>query len=354
MLLPAKTNYMLRRLFAYWNIALLLVAFSQCKSSSVEDITGCAFCWDKAVALGSSLPKVDTKNDIVCHVLSEDAVYLLSPTGECHKFTQTSKLVHERIASFSGITGTEVFFAFPAGSIQAQTLHVGIVSKQEITLHQYKERIWQLVGSYNFNSTAVSRVTACSIYEANQYNGLIVLIPNDQDMLPVVLRYDADKHTLEPSNTWCYTGSNAPQAAIAIAPSAVLVSEEQTGTLYYWAEKDNKYEHVQAPAYAYRSPLRRISLFLLHAKKLMPQAIYARFIEEDGKTELRCYTVTCTSPHKMQPVHDLPEASKNSEEKGIDNRIDHTESFILPFYEVVYVVTKDKNGLPVYYKGSFQ
>jgi hypothetical protein len=359
--LRPKINYMLRKLLAYWNIVLLLVAFSQCsqcKPGPVEDITGCAFYWDKAVALGSTLPKVDTKNDIVCHVPSEDAVYLLSPTGECHKFTQTPKLMHERIASLPGITGTEAFFAFPAGSTQTQTLHVGVVNGQKITLHQYKESIWKQVGSYNFNSitawSSASRVTACAIHEASQCNGLIVLIPNCHGILPVVLCYDADKYTLEPSSTWCYTGLNPLQAAITIAPRAVLVSEERTDELYYWTEKDNKYERVQAPACAYYSSLRNTSLFLLHAKKLMPQAIYARFIEKDGKTELRCYTVTCTSPHKMQPIHDLPEVSKKSEEKGIDNRVNHTESLILPFYEVVYVVTKDKNGLPVYYKGGFQ
>jgi hypothetical protein len=352
---------MLRKLLAYWNIVLLLVAFSQCnqcRPSSVEDITGWAFCWDEAVALGSSLPRVGTNDDIVCHIPSEDAVYLLSPTGDCHKFTQTSRLTHERVESLPDITGAEAFFAFPAGSIQAQTLHVGVVNQQQITLHQYKERIWQLVGSYNFDSTAAwsssSRVAACSIHEANQCNGLIVLMSNCHGILPVVLCYDADKHTLEPSSTWCYTGFNAPKAAIAIAPGAVLVSEEPTGTLYYWTEKDNRYERVQAPTHPYYSTLSRISLFLLHAKKLMPQAIYVRFIEQDGKTELRCYTVTCTSPYKMQPIFDLPEAPKKSEEREIDNRINHTGGLILPFYEAVYVVTKDKDGLPVYYKGSFQ
>jgi hypothetical protein len=50
-----------------------------------------------------------------------------------------------------------------------------------------------------------------------------------------------------------------------------------------WSKRDNSYEWVQMPAYA---PLKRICLFLLHAKKPMLQAIYAQFIEHDRKTEL--------------------------------------------------------------------
>jgi hypothetical protein len=357
---------MIRKLLAYWNVALLLVALSQCnqcRPGSVEDMTDWALCWDEAVALGSSLPPIGVENGIVCHVPSEDAVYILAPTGECHKFTQTSRLVHERIASFSGITGQESFFAFPAGSLQAQTLHVGVVNKQKITLHQYKEGIWQPVGSYDFDSTTAwpswcsSRVTACSIPEANQCNGLIVLTPNSCRIPPVVLCYDADKRVLESSSTWRYMGCNALQAAIAIAPSAILVSEENTDTLYYWAERDNKYEHVQAPYYSPSSPsrrARRASLFLLYARKLMPQAVYARFIEKNGKTELRFYAVTHTRPYAMQPMHDLPATLEESEEKGVDNRMDHSESLIVPFSEVVYVVTKDKDGQYVYYKSRFQ
>jgi hypothetical protein len=86
----------------------------------------------------------------------------------------------------------------------------------------------------------------------------------------------------------------------------------------------------------------------------MPQAIYAQFIDKNGKTELRFYTVTHTSPYAMQSMHDLPEAPKENENKGIDNRVDHSESLLVPFSEVVYVVTKDKKGCPVYYKGRFQ
>jgi hypothetical protein len=303
------------------------------------------------VALGSSLPSLDIANGIVCRVPSEDAVYFLSPTGECHKFTQTSGLVHERVVNFSGISSRESFFAFAAGSIQTQTLHVGIINQQTITLHQYEAGIWKSVGSYNFASAASllypSSVAACSVHEENQCNGLIFL-------QSVVLCYDAEKHTLDTRSTRPSTGASL-KAALEIAPDTILVNEEYSGGLCCWTPTYNKYEYVKTPAYTFA--LKRTSLFLLHAKKLMPQAFCARFIEENGHTELRFYTLTHTSPYKIQLANPLPQEEEEEEDiksGKVDNRINHRESLVVPFLEVAYVISKDKDGQPVYYKGCFR
>lgn len=107
---------------------------------------------DKACSV--YLPSPGLEGGIVCRVPSEEVVCFLAPTGECHKLMQTSERMYEQVASFSGITGQESFFTFSVGSIQAQTLHVGIVNQQKIMLHQYRTRAWQPVGSCGFDSTA--------------------------------------------------------------------------------------------------------------------------------------------------------------------------------------------------------
>jgi hypothetical protein len=343
---------MLRKLPACWNVMLLLVAFSQCSrctSNPVEDLTKWELFWDQAVALGSSLPSLDIANGIVCRVPSEDAVYFLSPTGECHKFTQTSGLVHERVVNFSGISSQESFFAFAAGSAQTQTLHVGIINQQTITLHQYEAGTWKSVGSYNIASAVAwlssSSVAACSVHEENQCNGLIFL-------QSVVLCYDAEKNTFDTRSTRPSTGANSLKAALEIAPDTILVSEEHSGQLCCWTSKYNKYAYVKMPAYT--SALKRTSLFLLHAKKLMPQAFCARFIEENGQTELQFYTLTHTSPYKIQLANPLPQEEEDVKSGKVDNQINHSGSFVVPFLEVAYVVSKDKDGQPVYYKGCFR
>jgi hypothetical protein len=101
----SKISHMLHKLLACWNFALFLFAFGQCDQCTthlVEDNTKWKLAWHKAVVLGSLLPPV--------------------------ALMQTSGLIYARAASFSGITGQESFFAFPVGSIQAQTLHVDIVN----------------------------------------------------------------------------------------------------------------------------------------------------------------------------------------------------------------------------------
>jgi hypothetical protein len=49
----------------------------------------------------------------------------------------------------------------------------------------------------------------------------------------------------------------------------------------------------------------------------------------------KLYTITHTTPYKMQSVHNLPEVlKKESEAKGIDNGIDHRASLAVSFSEV--------------------
>jgi len=351
---------MLRKLLACWNFALLLIAFSQCDrctTNPVEDITKWELVWDKAAAMGTALPSLDVERVIVCHVPSEEAVYVLEFTGRCCKFTQSSEggLTCEYIANFPGITNQESFFAFPAGSIQEQSLYVGIVNGQTITLYRYKEKAWNLVKSYHRSSLSgqqmQSRSAACSIHEEGRLKGLILLETTSWPLREICY-YDAAQETLTISSTWQYAEYNVPDTVIEIAPSTVLLNTRYGANLsiLYWSERSNACERVSGQIYSHSE---RSNLFLLHVKKLMPQVVLANFVEKNGKTELQFSTMTYTHPHTMQPSNNLPEEG-DEESENVDNRINHSQSLVLPFSEMVYVVTKDKYGQPVYYKGSFQ
>lgn len=357
---------MLREILARWNLLLLLVAFgqcNQCRTSPVEDITQWKLAWDKAAALSSFPASIDVEKGIFCHVPSEDEVYFLNPDGESWRFTQTSAgdLTSEPIGKFLGMgaSSQESFFAFPAGSIQSQVLYVGIVNNQNVTLQKYERGVWEEVWSGALEvlkNKAQAECSACFMtsYEEAQLHGLIVLKPKEVEQPSVVLCYDAKKNTLKPSNTWHYKGDNAPNTAIEIAPGALLVSENANTSpiVFYWTEKSG--QCVAVPGQTF-SASERTSLVLLHARKLMSQAVFACFFKESGKTKLQFYTVThADPPYTMQRSSDLPEELKEGDEKGVDNSIDHSKSLVLPFSEAVYVVTKDKDDQPIYYKGSIR
>jgi hypothetical protein len=73
-----------RKVLACWSVVILLVAFSQCnqcKTSPVENLTQWELAWDKAAILSNFPTSVDVEESIVCHVPSEDTVYLLNPDG---------------------------------------------------------------------------------------------------------------------------------------------------------------------------------------------------------------------------------------------------------------------------------
>ncbi len=357
---------MLRKVLVRWHLLPLLVAFgqcNQCRTSPVEDITQWKLAWNQPAALSSFPASIDVEEGIFCHVPSEDEVYFLNPDGASWKFTQTSAggLTSEPIGNFLGtrISGQESFFAFPAGSIQSQALHVGIINEHHVTLKKHKGRDWEEVWSSALEvlkNNAQVGGSACSMtsYEEAQLHGLIVLKPKEVGQPSVVLCYDAKKNTLEPSNTWQYKGDNAPNTAIEIAPGALLVSEKTNAspTVFYWAAQSD--QCVTVPGQTFSAP-ERTSLFLLHARGLMSQAVCACFLKESGKTKLQFYTVThAAPPYTMHRSSDLPEELEEGDEKGVDNNIDHSTSLVLPFLEAVYVVTKDKNDQPIYYKGSLR
>jgi hypothetical protein len=82
----------------------LLLTFSQCNDKGIiENLSDWTLCWDKAKPLGGALPAIDLTNGITCHVPSEDAVYILNPTGECWKFTQAGEGISH--ASLGNVPG---------------------------------------------------------------------------------------------------------------------------------------------------------------------------------------------------------------------------------------------------------
>ena len=355
---------MLHRIFAYWGVALLLITCSQCdqcKYQPVENISQWELVWEQAEPFKHSLPGVDLQKGITCHVPSEAAVYYLNPTGECWRFTQSSEegLTYEKIASFPRITGQQTFFAFSAGSTQAQTLHVGMLDQQHVTLTQYKEGAWELVRSYTLDLEAMrfrARGAACAIHEGtDQLNGLIVLKPQAARQPPVILVYNAATKALVPGDKWELQSKITPSTATEIAPGIVLLGRQQFKEAVFYLSKGgtSKGKLFDAPA-----TTERLSLFVLKARALMKKAILVLYIKKDEKTDLKFYTLERGAERReMQPSHNLPEKLEKGDKEGaeaVDDRIDHSKSLVIPFADAVYVVTQDKDGRLVYYRGSIQ
>ena len=347
---------------------MLLIFFSQCdqcKAKPVEDMTQWELGWDQVAVLNDFPSSIDVQRGLICHVPSEDAVYLLDPSAQNWKFTQisTGGLSCEPIADLSDIGTHDLFFAFPAGSVHKQTLHLGIFDGQKVVLKQYQENNWESVADYNLSSLGLlpanvhQRSAACCLTRTeDSCNGLIVLKPNNawsNIEQTLVLHYDADKQTLEKSSTWQYAKRGLPQTAIEIASGVILVKNKATvtPTVFCWTNKKSQCEELPGQTVG---SLQRSDLFLLHAGGFMSQAVWACFVYEAGKSELQFYTVNHEKPYLVQRSSDLPEVLEADDQGGTDHSIDHSKSLVIPFSDAVYVVTKDRAGQPIYYKGSLQ
>ena len=344
---------MLHEILAYWGAALLLIAFSQCDRCQylpVENIAQWELVWDQAKPFKHSLSGMDPQKGITCHVPSEEAVYYLNPTGECWRFKQSSEggLTYEKIASFSGITDQQTFFAFSAGSTQEQTLHVGMLGQQHVTLTQYKAGAWKPVGSA-LNLKAL-RGAACSIHEEkDQLNGLIALKPKVTSQPPIILVYNAATQTLVPSDKWKSQSKVTPSTATEIAPGIVLLGSQQfEDTVCYLSQGGTS----QGKLFDVPDKLERLSLFVLKARELMKKAILVLYTKKYEKTDLKFYTLEVGAEKRsMKPSHDW---SKKLEKDDKEKEIDHSTSVVIPFSDTVYVVAQDKDDRLVYYRGSIQ
>jgi len=162
---------MSRKVFSYWNTALLLLAFtqcSQCEIAPLESIAHWELTWEEAEPFGQPFPEVNLQEGISCYVDSEKATYYLNPTGECWRFTQneTQGLTYQEIASFPGVTDQQSFSVFSAGSIQKQTLHVCLIDGKQVILTHYEGGKWMPIGRYELpteQSGAPVAGAACSI-----------------------------------------------------------------------------------------------------------------------------------------------------------------------------------------------
>ena len=365
---------MLRKIFPLGSILLLLLIFSQCDRciNSVEDISRWELIWDKAEPFDGALPGVNFEKGIMCPVPSEEAVYFLNPTGECWKFTERSAggVTYEQLANFPGITGQQAFFAFPAGDVQEQHLHVGMLDHEHVTMLRYKDGAWEAAGDYSLDIAGLknSRAegTACAIREEDRLNGWIVLQPNTD---PVVLIYDVAQQTLEPSTAWNYKSKVTPNVAIEIAPNAILLGRQrsqQRKVVAYLGKDDTASKDIE-----FRASVKpeRLSLFVLEARGLMRRAMLVLHTKRDKKTEIEFYTFEVgKETHDIQFARPLPEVLEEAKEEDenepapevtatdqdVDKRIDHSESLVIPFSDTVYIVTKDKDGRLVYYKGDLR
>eukprot|EP00540_Astrosyne_radiata_P013808 CAMPEP_0116831824 /NCGR_PEP_ID=MMETSP0418-20121206/5552_1 /TAXON_ID=1158023 /ORGANISM="Astrosyne radiata, Strain 13vi08-1A" /LENGTH=378 /DNA_ID=CAMNT_0004461119 /DNA_START=2768 /DNA_END=3904 /DNA_ORIENTATION=+ len=361
-------------------MVFFLFAFSQCdkcRTNLMEDLTQWELSWSDAKALSGAsamaireAKRAAKEESRICHVSSKDKVYLLNPDGKSWQFTQAAEggLTCEPVANFSetDVGGNASFFAFSAGPMEMSALHVGIVNGKDVILKKYEQNVWQEVwhGSLEvMRDKTPAESCACSVtsYKGEaQLHGLVILRPNDPSQGPVVLYYDTKN--LRSSSTWEYKGRGTPNAVLEIAPSTLLVNEKGTvnsSAVFSWTQKHNSYKVVSGHI---SSLYPRASLFLLHTRDMVNQAVWVHCTNNDGKIKLQFYTVTHSCPYSLRHSGDLPkklpekERKESNEDSGNERKeddpdVDYSEALILPFSEMVYVVVEDQSGRLLYQKG---
>lgn len=361
---------MLRKKLAHWDILLLLITLSQCDQSiyqPVENISHWTLNWEAERRCDNPLRGIDFKDGVICSVPSEQAVYCLCPTGDCWKCTQDLDrgVVCTKITSLPEVVGQQTFFAFPAGSIQKQTLHVGILDEQQVKLFQCKGNSWEVVGDYTLNIETLKtpvKGAACSICGGeSQLNGLIALKPQAASNSLITLVYDVATKSLEASDMWNSKGDQwgTPQTIVEAAPSILFVShfDKQHATASMTKNSSRKVEFYKS------EESEQLRLFILQGRGCMRKLIKVLYVEEDKKIDLKFYVVGVSAEDGdwgQYEASSLPEQAKEAEkdeekeDPEADDKIDHSESLILPFSDAVYILTQDKNGESVYYKGSIR
>ncbi len=360
---------MLQKKLACWSTLLVSLFLSCCDRivyKPVEHISHWTLTWEEARPCDNSLRRIDLKDSVICNVPSEQAVYCLSPNGDCWKFIQDPRegLTCSRSTSFPGVSGQQTFFAFPAGSVQEQTLHVGILDAQQVKLIQYKGDNWETVGDYTLDVEALKGPTkgaagfVCG--EENQLNGLIALKPQAASQPSLItLVYDAATKSIEVSNKWNSKGSKwgIPKTVVEVAPSILFLVHYDT---QYVITRMTKSSDREAESYEQKQS-EQSRLFVLQERECMKKIFNVLYVKRNGKTDLKFYTLGLREEDGnwgRAAVSDLPEGKENTTGETADekanNEVDHSESLVLPFSDVVYVLTQDKNGKSVYYKGRIQ
>ena len=339
---------MLQKMLKHGGFVLLLLTFGQCNFGKrrVEDITKWKLVWEEEARQFSLIGSFDItpEETLVCHVPSEKSTYCLAKTSECWRFTTDGELKCEQIANLSG----EACFVFPAGPSQAQALHAGLVSGQQVTIKKYQNDTWQDAGSCTLNnpatSTAPTKGTACSIREGEQLNGLIFLRQENPGQPSVTLIYDAASQTLEPSTTWECKEAKIPTAAMQMAPDKVLLNHQDGRILIL--DKENKLFSLSTGKKS-----KKAIFFMLKGREHMKRAMLAFYIEGPEGTELELCTLMNNS---MQSSADLPIQPEEDDEQETDQVLGPTAKLVVPFTDKVYVLTQQSEQPITYYEGSIQ
>ena len=345
-----------RKALFYWNILLLLLAFtqcSQCQPQVVESLLDWELTWEEAKPFSSPFSQEKLHKGLRCYVDSEKATYYLNPTGDCWRFTQDAPqgLVCDKIASFKRVTGSQSFCVFTAGSTQEQALYVCLVDRTHVKLIHYKEGNWVDLKRYALPkvlSGSSVKGAACSIHkEDGQVNGLIILAPQSGKGTLCTLEYDPVTEKLAVSPAWRGQYNITPDTAVEIAPDMLLSAARSGQTSMI--DRLTKGDSTKSKLAPLSGNANHLDLFVLKVRGFMKKAVLAFYVKKNKKADIKF----CTLEIKDSKMY-VAKASyvTEQEEEHSHNNIDHRESLIIPFADAVYLITQPDN--PVYYKGSFK
>jgi hypothetical protein len=243
---------MLRNIFNYLGITLLILSTSQCLSKCqtgfVHDTTNLHLNWQgtsKPVDLaGLDLDKASGGK--VCYVPTQKATYFIDLQGNTWKFTQQSdgSLQAQSISRLGTTFKPGEAFAFTAGTQEQQSLFVGKITDKvlggKVQLWKCENDTWQAIPQPKTSITNLfpntqdwkTAISSCNWQESGHIYGcvMVALQQKSGDFSIGILTFDPDTNQFTGLKKLLILGANRiPSVAISPAPGKILSQYTKAG-----------------------------------------------------------------------------------------------------------------------------